>query len=80
MGRINGINQDPSGLVGNIVYRQTKNGTVVAKQPKKASTPRRSEKQMYTRCQLGNVAANFRLFEDRLALGFEDKQAGQSNA
>lgn len=78
MGKINGINQDPSGIVGNIVYRQTKNGTVVAKTPKKASTPRRSERQMYTRCQLGNVAANFRLFEGRLALGFEDKGAGQS--
>ena len=78
MGKINGINQDPSGIVGNIVYRQTKKGTVVAKTPKKASTPRRSEKQMYTRCQLGNVAANFKLFEGRLALGFEDKSAGQS--
>ena len=78
MGKITGIDRDPSGLVGNVVYRNTKRGTVVAKTPKKASTPRRSERQMYTRCQLGNVAANFRLFEGRLALGFEDKGAGQS--
>ena len=78
MGKITGIDRDPSGLVGNVVYRNTKKGTVVAKTPKKASTPRRSERQMYTRCQLGNVAANFRLFEGRLALGFEDKGAGQS--
>lgn len=78
MGKITGIDRDPSGLVGNVVYRNTKMGTVVAKTPKKASTPRRSEKQMYTRCQLGNVAANFKLFEGRLALGFEDKSAGQS--
>ena len=78
MGKITGIDRDPSGIVGNVVYRNTKKGTVVAKTPKKASTPRRSERQMYTRCQLGNVAANFRLFEGRLALGFEDKSAGQS--
>lgn len=78
MGKITGIDRDPSGIVGNVVYRNTKKGTVVAKTPKKASTPRRSERQMYTRCQLGNVAANFRLFEGRLALGFEDKGAGQS--
>ena len=78
MGKITGIDRDPSGIVGNVVYRNTKKGTVVAKTPKKASTPRRSERQMYTRCQLGNVAANFRLFEGRLALGSEDKSAGQS--
>lgn len=78
MGKITGLDRNPSGIVGNVVYRNTKKGTVVAKTPKRASTPRRSEKQMYTRCQLGNVAANFRLFEGRLALGFEDKSAGQS--
>lgn len=78
MGKINGLNQDPTGMVGNIVYRQTKKGTIIAKQPRKASTPRRSEKQMFTRCQFANLAANFRLFEGRLALAFEDKTASQS--
>ena len=78
MARITGINQDPSGQVGNVVYRQTKKGTVVAKSPRKSSTPRRSEKQMYTRCQLGNVAANFHLYEGKLVQGFEDKTAGQN--
>ena len=78
MGKINGLNQDPTGMVGNIVYRQTKKGTIIAKQPRKASTPRRSEKQMFTRCQFANLAANYRLFEGRLALAFEDKTASQS--
>ena len=78
MGKINGLNQDPTGQVGNVVYRQTRKGTVVAKSPKKANTLRRSEKQMYTRCQLGNVAANYRLYEERLALAFEDKTPSQS--
>lgn len=78
MGKINGINSELSGQVGNIVYRNTKKGTVVAQAPRKASTPRRSEKQMYLRCQLGNVAANYRLYEGKLAQAFEDKTAAQS--
>lgn len=78
MGKINGINSDLSGQVGNIVYRNTKKGVVVAQAPRKASTPRRSEKQMYLRCQLGNVAANYRLYEGKLAQAFEDKTAAQS--
>lgn len=78
MGKINGVNSELSGQVGSIVYRNTKKGTVVAQAPRKSSTPRRSEKQMYLRCQLGNEAANFRLYDGKLALGFEDKSAAQS--
>lgn len=78
MGKINGMNSDLSGQVGNIVYRSTKKGTVVAQAPRRAATPRRSEKQMYLRCQLGNVAANYRLYEGKLAQAFEDKTAAQS--
>ncbi len=78
MGKIHGINSDLSGKVGEIVYRKTKKGVVVAQAPTKAGTPRRSEKQMYLRCQIGNEAANFRLFDGKLAQGFEDKAEGQS--
>ena len=78
MGKINGLNSELSGQVGSIVYRNTKKGTIVAQAPRKASTPRRSEKQMFLRCQLGNEAANFRLYDGKLALAFEDKSAGQS--
>lgn len=78
MGKINGVNSGLSGQVGSIVYRNTKKGTVVAQAPRKVSTPRRSEKQMYLRCQLANEAANYRLYDGKLALGFEDKSASQS--
>ena len=50
--------------------RQTVNGTILARSPRKASTPRRSEKQMFMRCQLSNVAANHQLYNDRLLLAF----------
>ena len=72
MARITGINQDPSGQVGNVVYRQTKKGTVVAKSPRKSSTPRRSEKQMLIRMQWGNLAAVYRQFHATLKKAYED--------
>ena len=58
--------------------RQTVNGTILARSPRKASTPRRSEKQMFMRCQLSNVAANHQLYNDRLLLAFEGKPSGVS--
>lgn len=63
-------------LNDNFQTRQTPNGTILARSPRKASTPRRSEKQMYMRCQLGNMAANHQLYNDRLLQAFEGKPTG----
>lgn len=76
MSKLDGINTDMSGKIGKYVYRRTKKGTVVAQAPRKYQVPRRSEKQMYLRCQMGNAAAFFRLFDDLLLEGFEGKPEG----
>ena len=77
MAKIYGDFSGVSGSFGdNYVGRQTKNGAVLAKRPRKTSTPRRSEKQMGVRGQLGNVAANHRLYEGKHSMGFEGKPAG----
>jgi len=52
---------------------------VLAKAPTKASTPRRSEKQAYTRLQMSNLLANFRLYSGKLQEAFENKRAGVSD-
>ena len=77
MSKLQGINTDMSGKVGQFVYRRTKKGTVVAQAPRKFAVPRRSEKQMYLRCQIANMTANYHLFDERLELGFEGKTTGQ---
>lgn len=77
MAKIQGDFSGVSGRFGdNFVGRQTVHGTVLAKRPRKTSTPRRSEGQMSVRGQLGNVAANHRLYEGKLAMGFEGRPAG----
>ena len=76
MSKLDGINTDMSGKIGKYVYRRTKHGTVVAQAPRRYEVPRRSEKQMYLRCQMGNAAAFFRLFDDLLLEGFEGKPEG----
>ena len=77
MSKLDGINTDMSGKIGRFVYRRTKKGTVVAQAPRKYAVPRRSEKQMYLRCQIANMTANYHLFDDMLELGFEGKTSGQ---
>ena len=42
-----------SGKVGQLIYRQTKYGTVVYEAPTKASIPQRTEAQMQVRTQWG---------------------------
>lgn len=79
MSKLDGINTDMSGKIGKYVYRRTKKGTVVAQAPRKYVVPRRSEQQMYLRCQMGNAAANFRLFDDMLEQAFEEKPEGTSD-
>jgi hypothetical protein len=76
MAKIYGDFSGVSGGFGdNYVGRQTKKGAVLAKRPRKTSTPRRSEKQMGVRGQLGNVAANHRLYEGKQSMAFEGKPA-----
>lgn len=73
--------EQASGRLGeNIVMRQTAKGKILCKAPKKASTPRRSEKQAYTRLQMANLLANYRLYSGKLAEAFESKRAGLSDA
>ena len=73
--------EEVSGKLGSgLVMRQTVHGPVLAKAPRKASTPRRSEKQANTRCQMANLTANFRLFNGKLEQAFESKKAGVSDA
>ena len=73
--------EEVSGKLGSgLVMRQTAHGAVLAKAPRKASTPRRSEKQANTRCQMANLTANFRLYNGKLQQAFEGKKAGVSDA
>ena len=73
--------EQASGKLGdNIVMRQTATGKILCKAPKKASTPRRSEKQAYMRLQMANLMANYRLYSGKLAEAFENKNPGAHDA
>ena len=73
--------EQASGKLGdNIVMRQTATGKILCKAPRKASTPRRSEKQAYTRLQMANLLANYRLYSGKLAEAFENKNPGAHDA
>ena len=54
----------PSGKIGNVIYRQTRFGLVVAQAPAKPAKPSRSEKQMRIRTQMANLSANCRMYRD----------------
>lgn len=71
MAKVHGIATQLSGKVGQITYRQTKNGTVAYESPKNPSTPRRSEKQMEQRTQLANLGAIYSQFSHTLKHAFE---------
>ena len=73
--------EQASGKLGeNIVMRQTATGKILCKAPKKASTPRRSEKQACSRLQMANLQANYRLYSGKLAQAFENKNPGAHDA
>lgn len=73
--------EEVSGKLGKgLVLRQTASGPVLAKAPRKANSPRRSEKQASTRCQMANLTANFRLYSGKLEEAFEGKKPGVSDA
>ena len=71
MAKVNGVATQLSGKVGQLIYRQTKFGTVVYEAPTKASVPQRTEAQMQIRTQWGNMAAIYRQFNQTLKKGFE---------
>lgn len=71
MAKISGVATQLSGKVGQLIYRQTKYGTVVYEAPSKASVPQRTEAQMQIRTQWGNMAAVYRQFNQTLKKGFE---------
>lgn len=71
MAKVNGVATQLSGKVGQLIYRQTKYGTVVYEAPTKASVPQRTEAQMQVRTQWGNMAAVYRQFNQTLKKGFE---------
>ena len=73
--------EEASGKLGKkLVMRNTAKGQILAKAPRKASQPRRSEKQANTRFQMSNLLANYRLYSGKLAEAFENKGAGLSDA
>lgn len=78
MAKIFGVNTKISGKVGQFIYRQTKNGTVVSEAPAKPSTPLRTRRQMNIRTQWANLGAVYKLFHGMLRKGFENLPAGIS--
>ena len=72
--------EEASGKLGKgLVVRQTVHGAILAKAPKKASQPRRSEDQAKNRGQLANIGSNHRLYDGRLVMSYENKPAGLSD-
>lgn len=72
MAKVFGQSADLSGKVGNLTYAQTKHGTVVYPSRKKASVPRRSEKQMLVRMQWANLGAVYKQYRKTLKKSYED--------
>ena len=70
MAKVNGVATQLSGKVGQLIYRQTKYGTVVY-EARKTSVPQRTEAQMQVRTQWGNLAAVYKQFNQTLKKGFE---------
>ena len=72
MGKIFGANTKISGKVGQLLYRQTRTGTVISELPVKPAIPRRSALQMDRRTQWGNLAAIYKQFDSMLRRGYEN--------
>lgn len=70
MAKISGVATQLSGKVGQLIYRQSKYGTVVY-EARKTSVPQRTEAQMQVRTQWSNLAAVYRQFNQTLKKGFE---------
>ena len=72
MGKIFGANTKISSKVGQLLYRQTRTGTVISELPVKPAIPRRSARQMDRRTQWGNLAAIYKQFDSMLRRGYEN--------
>ena len=72
MGKIFGANTKISGKVGQLLYRQTRTGTVISELPVKPAIPRRSARQMDRRTQWSNLAAIYKQFDSMLRRGYEN--------
>ena len=72
MAKIFGANTKISGKVGQLLYRQTRTGTVISELPVKPAIPRRSARQMDRRTQWGNLAAIYKQFDSMLRRGYEN--------
>ena len=71
MAKVTGVGSQMSGKVGQIIYRQTKYGTVAYEAKAKSSVPQRTEGQMQIRTQWSNLAAVYKQFNSTLKKGFE---------
>ena len=72
MAKIFGVNTKISGKVGQLLYRQTRTGTVVSELPVKPVIPRRSARQMDRRAQWANLGAIYKQFDAMLRKGYEN--------
>ena len=78
MAKVNGVATQLSGKVGELIFTQTKHGTVVYEAPTRKKTPRRSEQQMSTRTQWANLGATYMMFDGTLKRGFESLPTNMS--
>jgi hypothetical protein len=70
--------EELSGKLGKgVVFRQTANGTVMAKAGRKSN--KRSQGQAEVRCRIANASANYRLYAGKLKQAFEGKGSGVSD-
>ena len=72
MAKIYGVNTKISGKVGQLLYRQTKKGTIVSELPINPATPLRTQRQMNIRAQWANLGAIYKQFDAMLRKGFEE--------
>ncbi|MBP9990150.1 MAG: hypothetical protein KBT45_01805 [Bacteroidales bacterium] len=78
MAKISGANTRISGRVGQLLYRQTKRGTIISELPAKPITPLRTQRQMNVRAQWSNLGAIYKQFDSMLRRGFEDLPSGMN--
>lgn len=71
MAKVTGVATQLSGKVGQLIFRQTKYGTVAYEAPSYSGIPQRTEAQMQIRTQWANLGAVYRQFNQTLKKGFE---------
>ena len=76
MAKVNGVATQLSGKVGQLIYRQTKYGTVVYEAPAKASVPQRTEAQMQIRTQWGQPTHE--RMQSQACLSYAEREGGNA--